>query len=85
MRGRDRLKESTQRKLWKMIEQGHYLDLSATLETAMPMFEQGAIKRLPIVRLGLEGAAPELCGAVYYVDALRTYSQALSDTSKEEH
>jgi CIC family chloride channel protein len=85
MRGPERLKASTQKKLWKMIEQGHYLDLSATLETAMPMFEQGAIKRLPIVRLGLEGAAPELCGAVYYVDALRTYSQALSDTSKEEH
>ena len=85
MRGPERLKPGTQKKLWKMIKQGHYLDLSATLETAMPMFEQGANKRLPIVRLGLEGQAPELCGAVYYVDALRTYSQALSDTSKEEH
>lgn len=85
MRKSERLKSSTQKRMWKLIEQGIYLDASATLKTAMPMFDHGAQKQIPIVHLGGQGTATELSGALYYVDALKTYNQALSDASKEEH
>jgi CIC family chloride channel protein len=85
MRGPERIKPNVRKRMWKMIEQGTYLDASASLKIAMPMFENGAVKKLPIVHLGLEGASTELSGVLYFVDALKAYNQALSDTSKEEH
>jgi CIC family chloride channel protein len=85
MRLPDTIKAGSRKRMWKMIEQGRYLDVNATLQTAMPLFDNGKHKYLPVVNLGAEGAAPELSGAIYYVDALKTFNQALFDTSKEEH
>lgn len=85
MRSAETLKPSVKKRMWKLIEQGRYVDASATLETAMPLFEQGAHKRIPVVNLGFEGDQTELVGALYYVDALKVHNNALSETSREEH
>jgi len=70
---------------WSLIEQGVYVDASATLETAMPIFERAGVPFLPVVTLSGEGAPPDLAGALFHVDALKTYNSALAAVSKEEH
>lgn len=85
MRPADKLKASVQKRLWKLIGQGLYLDSNATLEIAMPMFENGKVKQLPIVSLSSVDKAAVLEGAVYYVDALKVANTALSEHAKEEH
>ena len=71
--------------LWRLVDQGQYLDAGANLETAMPMFQNGTIEYLPILSIGPEKNSTELVGALYYIDALKTFNKALFDTSKEEH
>ncbi|GLQ34857.1 chloride channel protein [Amylibacter marinus] len=85
MRPAEMLKVNRRKKLWKMVAKGLYLDGSATLEQAMPLFETGYHKALPVVQLGGESDAPVLLGAVYHVDALKTYNAALNATAIEEH
>jgi CIC family chloride channel protein len=70
---------------WELIEQGVYLDGNSTLEVAMPMFENAGLDYIPVVTLGGEDEPPHLWGALYQVDALKTYNQALAETAKEEH
>ncbi len=76
---------SNPEKCWEMIEEGCYLDITASLETAMPIFESTGSAFLPIIAIKGEGQPPELRGVVYHVDALRSYSRALADTAAEEH
>jgi len=71
--------------LWQMIEQGQYLDIGANLEAAMPMFQNGECEYLPVLSIGPEKNSTKLVGVLYYIDALKTFNQALFDTSKEEH
>jgi CIC family chloride channel protein len=70
---------------WALIEDGVYLDGNATLETAMPLFDQNGLEFIPVVTLQGEGAPPTLWGALFYVDALRAYNRALAEVSREEH
>jgi len=70
---------------WAMIGEGMYLDRSATLEQAMPIFEKTGAVFLPVVRLASGEAPPELRGALFQVDALRAYNRALAATAAEEH
>lgn len=70
---------------WEMIQNGIYVDGNATLETAMPMFETAGVSFIPVVTLPGEDAPPELWGALYQVDALKVYNQALAETAAEEH
>lgn len=70
---------------WALVEQGVYLDGNATLEQAMPMFETGRHDFIPVVTLGGEDQPPELWGALFQVDALRSYNRALAETAAEEH
>lgn len=70
---------------WELVEQGIYLDGNATLEAAMPMFENAGLDFIPVVTLGGEDAPPELWGALYQVDALRAFNRALAETAQEEH
>ena len=70
---------------WDLIEQGVYIDGNATLEHAMPLFDTTAHIFIPVVSLGGQGDAPELWGALFQVDALRTYNKALASTAAEEH
>jgi len=70
----------------ELIEAGTYLDASATLEGAMPLFERTGEPFLPVVTLAA-GAdrPPELLGALFHVDALKAYNRALAATAAEEH
>ncbi len=70
---------------WDLIGQGVYIDGNATLEQAMPLFDTTAHTFIPVVTLGGEGEAPELWGALFQVDALKTYNRALAAVSAEEH
>ncbi|MEO0929550.1 MAG: chloride channel protein, partial [Pseudomonadota bacterium] len=70
---------------WDLVRDGIYIDGNATLEQAMPMFDQGGYRFIPVVTLGGEDAPPELWGALFQVDALKAMNRALSETAAEEH
>ena len=70
---------------WDMVKDGVYIDGNATLEQAMPLFEQGNHRFIPVVTLGGDDTPPELWGALFQVDALRKMNKALADTAREEH
>ncbi|PWK55259.1 chloride channel protein [Silicimonas algicola] len=71
--------------VWSAIEDGHWVDPNATLETALPQFENTGRAFLPVVTLGAEGETPRIHGALFHVDALRAYNRALAATAAEEH
>ncbi len=70
---------------WDLIRDGVYIDGNATLEQAMPIFEQSSHVFVPVVSLGGEDAPPELWGALFQVDALKAMNKALAETAAEEH
>ncbi|WP_090207759.1 chloride channel protein [Yoonia litorea] len=70
---------------WRLVREGLYLDGNATLEQAMPIFERGSPRFIPIVTLGGEDSPPVLWGALFQVDALRAMNRALAATAAEEH
>ncbi len=70
---------------WELIEEGIYIDRNATLEAAMPLFERHGVIFIPVVTLAGEGRPPRLDGALFHVDALKTYNRALAAISEEEH
>ncbi len=75
---------ANEEKCWEMIGAGTYIDVNATLETAMPIFESGH-SFVPVVRLSADASPPELLGALFHVDALKVYNRALAATAAEEH
>ncbi|MYM55725.1 chloride channel protein [Rhodobacteraceae bacterium GS-10] len=69
----------------EMIEDGIFIDGEATLEEAMPLFDKAGVPFIPVVgRPDAEGER-ELHGALFHVDALKTYNSALAATAAEEH
>ncbi|KQB98475.1 voltage-gated chloride channel [Loktanella sp. 1ANDIMAR09] len=85
MREMDATNAAEEDACWDMIRDGVYIDGNATLEQAMPMFDGGGHRFIPVVTLGGEDAPPELWGALFHVDALRAMNRALSETAAEEH
>ncbi|MCT4559572.1 MAG: chloride channel protein [Pelagimonas sp.] len=85
MRGPNDDGAADQQTCLEMIEQGLYLQSQATLETALPMFEKSGVAFLPIVRLEGPEQTPVLQGALFHLDALKAYNQALAATAEEEH
>ena len=71
--------------IWEAIEAGHWIERNATLETALPVFDETNRQFLPVVTIGEEGDAPQIHGALFHVDALRAYNRALAATAAEEH
>lgn len=71
--------------IWEAIEAGFVIEGDATLEAALPVFEQSARRFIAVVRMGKAGEAPEILGALYHVDALVAYNRALAATAAEEH
>ena len=71
--------------VWQAIEDGVWVDPNATLETALPLFDQMSRPFLPVVTVGAEGEAPQIHGTLFHVDALRAYNRALAATAEEEH
>ena len=51
----------------------------------MPLLEATDVPFVPVVLTRTEGDPPELLGALFHVDALRAYNQALAATAAEEH
>ncbi|PIE16113.1 MAG: voltage-gated chloride channel [Rhodobacterales bacterium] len=85
MRAMDHDCAADQEACWALIEDGFYIDANATLEHAMPLFETTAHDFIPVVTLGGKEEAPQLRGALFYVDALVAYNRALAETAAEEH
>ncbi|MEM0944151.1 MAG: chloride channel protein [Pseudomonadota bacterium] len=69
----------------ELYGQGLYLSASATLQTALPMFEQTDRLFLPIVKPVEGEAGPEFLGALFRGDAFKAYSRALEAEMREEH
>ncbi|MXU65440.1 chloride channel protein [Oceanomicrobium pacificus] len=70
---------------WELVDQGVTLAPGDTLETAMPLFQKLGMDFIPVTRPGAEGEAPDLIGALFLVDALRSYNRALAECAAEEH
>lgn len=68
----------------QMIEQGAFVEMNATLDRVLPRFETEGWSFLPVV-VTAQGQPPVLKGAIYAVDALRFYTNALAATAAEEH
>ena len=85
MRAAGTPKAADEEACWALMRDGIYIDGNATLEQAMPIFEQTGQNFIPVVTLGAENAPPELWGALFQVDALRAMNRALSATAAEEH
>jgi chloride channel protein, CIC family len=84
MRPRDDEFAADENECWELIDQGTYIDGSATLEQALPVFEQSGARFIPVVSLKAD-APPDLLGALFHVDALKAYNRALAATAAEEH
>ena len=69
---------------WQLIDEGTYIDATATLESAMPIFESSGARFIPVVSISAD-TTPELLGALFHVDALKAYNRALAATAAEEH
>ena len=85
MRTSDHPRAADEARCWELIGEGLYIDAAATLETAIPIFENTGAQFLPVVTLSADAAPPELLGALFHVDALRAYNRALAATAAEEH
>ncbi|MDM8166600.1 chloride channel protein [Roseovarius sp.] len=85
MRPKGAEKAAPEERCWELIGEGVYVDGGATLEAAMAVFERTAVPFVPVVTLTKEGEPPELLGALFHVDALKTYNRALAAVSREEH
>jgi CIC family chloride channel protein len=84
MRSRDDPGAANDDVCWELIGEGTYIDGTATLEAAMPIFEQSGRPFIPVVTLRAD-SPPELLGALFHVDALKAYNRALAETAAEEH
>ena len=69
--------------LREMIGRGIWIAPTATLETAMPLFER--VGRFVPVAEPQTDVPPEPVGALFQIDALLAYSKALAATAAEEH
>ncbi len=67
----------------RMIERELFVQATATLETALPMFDRSGVAFLPVVKM--EDGVPVFQGALFHVDALKAYNRALAATAEEEH
>lgn len=68
-----------------LIAEGLSLERTATLEQAMPLFDQTESDYLPVIRHREDAGEVEIVGALYHLDALKAYNRALAATAAEEH
>lgn len=68
-----------------LMADGVLLPVTATLDSAMPLFEREQdLEYIPIIEAAEDGS-PELLGALYHIDALKAYNTALAAAAAEEH
>ena len=82
MRDNDMLVAQTKQTCALMIAEGIYVTEPSTLEVAFPKFEITKQNFIPVVEIEDE---PILIGALYQIDALTAYTDALAETAREEH
>ena len=70
--------------LEELLARGLGIDAEATLDRAMPLFDQAGTVVLPVLRTGTRGEA-EIVGSLHQLDALKAYARALAATAEEEH
>lgn len=68
----------------KLMAQEVFIRRSATLEAAMPLFDEGH-QYIPVISQATGEGPPQLVGALFHVDALKIYNKALAATAAEEH
>lgn len=85
MRGKDSPGAASREACLTLMEQGVLLDPDATLEKALPLFEDTGHSFIPVVAPAKEGEERALLGALFHVDALSAYNRALAATAAEEH
>jgi len=68
-----------------LILEGTYVSSDMTLDQAMPIIEATGSSFIPVVTPALDDGPPELRGALFQVDVLRTFNRALAATAAEEH
>lgn len=83
MRPADHPRAASENACRELMGQGVRLPPEATLDQAMPLFRAQGYGFIPIVEG--EGEDARLLGALFHVDALSTYTQALAATAAEEH
>ena len=84
MRSNDHPRAANFEACQELVQQGVYVDIDATLDTAMPLFETAGQSFVPVVRMQKD-AQPDVQGALFHVDALRAFNRALSAVTAEEH
>ncbi len=68
-----------------MIDKGIHVDISATLETVMPLFDAHDVNYVPVIAQAAGDAPSVYKGVLYHVDALKAFNLALASLSREEH
>lgn len=71
--------------LEQFVAEGTYVQTGQTLRDAMPIFDRTGVSFVPVVKSAFGENAPAIVGAVFQVDALRTFNRALAATAAEEH
>jgi CIC family chloride channel protein len=66
-----------------LMADGIYIDETASLEAAMPMFDSNGVDQVPVITL--TERTPRLRGVLYHVDALKAYNKAMAAVAAEEH
>jgi CIC family chloride channel protein len=84
VRAKNDMRASERERCHEMIQNGVFLQRDATLETAMPLFDEG-YGYLPVVSAATGEGPPQFVGALFHVDALKIYNRALAATAAEEH
>ncbi|MCT4553401.1 MAG: chloride channel protein [Pelagimonas sp.] len=84
MRRPDDAQAADEQTCHEMIEKGLFVHCTATLETALPMFDRSGVAFLPVVLMD-DQDQPVLQGALFHLDALKAYNRALAATAEEEH
>ncbi|PRY94032.1 chloride channel protein [Donghicola tyrosinivorans] len=85
MRRPDHPSAAPEEHLNELAESGTYLTAGQTLRDAMRLFDQSGADYLPVIRASSGEGAPEILGALFQLDALRTFNKALAETAREEH
>jgi CIC family chloride channel protein len=69
----------------EMVDDGISLTPAPTFREAMPLFDKAGVPFIPVAMPQEGEAEPIILGALFYVDALKTYNRALAATAAEEH
>ena len=85
MRKPDHPRAAPEARCEELIREGIYVDVNATLEAALPIFDRAQVPFVPVVEQGKNDELPQLRGALFHVDALKAYNRALAATAAEEH